>query len=142
MSIDAIGFEAFMHERSRAAQAYVTGDPGPLVAMATTQNPATFFGPQGGRVEGAHAVVSNYQEATQQFAPGGDTNLEILHQGSSGDLAYWVGIQHAHVHMIDQSEPVEMHLRITEVFRCEDNDWKLIHRHADASSPDADQSDR
>jgi ketosteroid isomerase-like protein len=35
------------------------------------------------------------------------------------------------VRLVDQPDPVAMHLRITELYRREDNAWKLNHRHAD-----------
>lgn len=124
-------FDTFLEIRRHAAQAYVNGQAGPLDRMAATACPASFFPPHGGREEGAYRVADVYARDSRSFAEGGETTLEILHSDSVGDLAYWTGLQHAKVRVAGQDEPVEMHLRITELFRHEDGAWKLIHRHAD-----------
>lgn len=124
-------FDAFLEIRRHAAQAYVNGHAGPLGVMAATACPASFFPPRGGHEEGAEWVANIYARDAETFCEGGETRLEILHSDSVGDLAYWTGLQHATVHIAGKSEPVEMHLRITELFRREDGGWKLVHRHAD-----------
>jgi ketosteroid isomerase-like protein len=124
-------FQAFLADRPAVGQAYVSGDSEPLAAISTAREPATFFSPAGGYVSGAAAVLATNQAGATNFRPGGHTDFEILHAGSSGDLGYLVGVQHAEVRLVDQPDPVAMHLRITELYRREDDAWKLIHRHAD-----------
>jgi ketosteroid isomerase-like protein len=124
-------FEAFLAERPAVGQAHVSGDSEPLTAISTARDPATFFSPTGGYVSGAAAVLATNQAGATDFRPGSHSEFEIFHAGSSGELGYLVGIQHADVLIADQPDPVSMHLRITELYRREDGAWKLIHRHAD-----------
>ena len=124
-------FTVFLAQRRQVAQAYVTGDAGPLGEIAAQANPVTFFPPSGGREQGAGHVTAVNARGAKSMAAGGEATLEILHSQASGDLAYWTGLQHATVQFAGKDQPVEMHLRVTEIFRREDGDWKMIHRHAD-----------
>jgi len=124
-------FEQFMKQREKAASAYVNGDPSPIGDLATRDLPATFFGPGGGTVKGAHEVVGAYEHDSGMFRSGSKSRLEILQMAATDGVAYWTGLQHATVNMSGQPDPVPMTLRVTEIFRREDGDWKLVHRHAD-----------
>jgi ketosteroid isomerase-like protein len=128
---DAPDFDAFLLRRTHAAEAYVNGDAEPLSDLLARTSDATFFGPGGGAVHGADAVATRYRSDAPMFERGGTTRLEILQSGASGDVAYWVGFQHAMARLKGKPEPVPMKLRVTEVFRREDGAWKLVHRHAD-----------
>ncbi|MEP7291664.1 MAG: nuclear transport factor 2 family protein [Chloroflexota bacterium] len=133
---DMHDFEQFMRQRQEVGAAYVNGDAQPLRRIATHLSPATFFGPSGDYVQGADEVFANQERGAEQFESG-DNTFEILHMAASDNLAYWVGFQRATARMrgkteaVAEAKAVPFNLRVTEVFRREDGEWKLIHRHAD-----------
>jgi NAD(P)H-dependent FMN reductase/ketosteroid isomerase-like protein len=132
-------FDDFMKRRARAASAYVSGDAAPLDAIAARSGQVSFFPPNGGCEQGAQPVLARYDKDAKAFGGGGETSLEVIQSGSDGDVAFWTGFQSAKVKMQGRSEPMTMKLRITELFRRIDGDWKLVHRHAD---PMADKQER
>ena len=125
-------FDAWMKKREAAAHAYVNGDASPLDALVTSNDPATFYSPQGDVTQGAKGVTARYDKDVGSFRKPGTTRFEVLQPGSDGGLAFWTGYQHAEVHLGDRPDAIFMKLRITEVFRFEDGEWRLVHRHADA----------
>lgn len=57
--------------------------------------------------------------------------VEVLHREASGDLGFWTGVEHAQVEFDGAEKPLGMKLRVTEVFRFENGDFRLVHRHAE-----------
>jgi ketosteroid isomerase-like protein len=131
MTTEPEPFGRFMQRRSGVAHAYVNGDAEPLRGIVTRRLPATFFGPMGDYQQGADQVWEAYEGAAHAFSPGGETEIQVLDMGADDQIGYLVGIQRAKVRMGDAPEPTPMDLRITEIFRREDGQWKLVHRHAD-----------
>ena len=132
-------FKAFMQRREEVSRAYVNGDAGPLDAQATHTSPASIFGPRGDYVTGAREVNARNKRDAESFDQGSETHFEILHLEADEQLACWAGIQRSTVKLKGEKEAAPMDLRVTEIFRREKGEWKLVHRHADALAPDADQ---
>jgi hypothetical protein len=128
---DLRDFERFMERREQAARAFVSGEAAPLGRIVARDLPATFFGPRGGYEQGPDHVYSVYERDAARFSAG-DTNFEILQMAASDGIAYWVGFQRATARLEGSAELIPFDLRITEVFRREGKEWKLVHRHADA----------
>jgi NAD(P)H-dependent FMN reductase/ketosteroid isomerase-like protein len=125
------GFNDFMKQRAHAASAYVNADAAPLDSIVPRSGEASFFPPNGGCEQGAQRVRARYDKDAKAFAAGGETSLEVVQRGSGGDVGFWTGFQSAQVKMQGRPQPLTMKLRITELFRRIDGDWKLVHRHAD-----------
>lgn len=122
-------FDQFLEQTRRpAASAFVRGDASKVVALSAHQGQATFFDPSGGFTEGAEAIIDANQQSVAYFGPRSSTELDIKDHGESGDLAFWTGFQDAKMDMDGKIRP--MKLRVTEVFRREDGEWRMIHRHA------------
>lgn len=132
MNKDKHDFEKFMKRREVASTAFVNGDISPLDEIATQVSPATIFDPMGNVVEGADEVNAANESGAKHFEPGGENRFEILQMSASDKIAFWSGIQRSKIRMKGKTEPVPMDLRVTEVFRRENGEWKLVHRHADS----------
>ena len=139
MSDDLREFEQFMRQREEAARAYVNGDPESLDRISTSAFPATFFSPRGDFVQGASEVSARYNTDVKAFDSGSQSTFQVLQMAASDGIAYWVGFQRASVRMRGKADAVPFDLRVTELYRREGDEWKLVHRHADPlkSAPEA-----
>lgn len=124
-------FQKFLRRRNAASDAWVSGDFAPLSELLATKGDASFFGPMGGSLSGAKAIFARYESDAKRFSTGSTNRIELLHAASSGDLGYAVFRQVAKAKFAGQPKKVPMTLRVTEIFRRDGGEWKLIHRHAD-----------
>ena len=142
MSKDIQDFELFMKQREVASRAFVNGDIEPLDRISTHISPATIFGPKGDYIEGADAVNAANASGAKMFESGGENSFEILQMAASDGIAYWAGIQRSSVRMQGKAEAIPMDLRVTEAFRREDGEWKLVHRHADILKSESEETEK
>lgn len=123
-------FDVFVKHRLKASEDFINGEVGSLIDISVNKAPATIFGPSGNIVQGIDAVNSINGENAKLFK-GGMNKFEILHQVANDNIAYLVGVQRSTVIIDGQDQELVMNLRVTEIFRVEDDEWKLFHRHAD-----------
>jgi len=131
----SVSFDDFFQQRRKAADAYVSGDGGAVDALVPHAGEASFHSPGGDTVTGAAAVAERYLSDAKSFHKGGMSRLEVLQMGADGDIGFWTGYQVATARIGDMPKPVDMRIRITEIFRRIDGEWKMIHRHADFGKP-------
>ena len=140
MKSDLHDFEQFMKQREEASRAFVNGDIGPLDRISTHVSPATIFGPKGDYIAGAKKVNAANASGAKMFESGSESSFEILQIAANDGIAFWAGIQRSTVRMQGKTKAVPMDLRVTEAFRREDGEWKLVHRHADLLKSESEDS--
>jgi ketosteroid isomerase-like protein len=82
-------------------------------------------------------VTQAFHWLATRFSNLTDYRFELVAAGTSGDLAYTLGYEHV-VCSIDGGPVAPFTLRVTHLYRREDGEWKIVHRHADR--PPVDQT--
>ncbi len=90
----------------------------------------TTMHPMGGEQVGWSEVRKSFEEAAKGMS---DVHVEIDRKliQTGDDLAYEVGIERGRGTVA--GEPVEIEHRVTNVYRREAGQWKLVHHHTDVS---------
>ena len=116
-----------------AAGRFGTGDAEPVKAFFA-RGDVTLLSGVGGYFRGWEDVSSHLDRAASQFS--GTTEhawaYEPIHTDVDGDLAYAVVIEREKgVDVAGGDSSVIRELRATLIFRRQNGEWKLVHRHAD-----------
>jgi ketosteroid isomerase-like protein len=126
---------ATMPRLNQAEIALHNGDAAPRIAMWSRTDPVTVFGAAlsaGGWAE----IGPLFERLGSSFSNCTSYRNEVVAAGASGDLAYIVALEHTTA-SIKGAPPQPYLLRVTTVFRREDDEWKVVHRHADPASETA-----
>ena len=129
-------FLATMRVRiTEAETALHNGDAGPRIAMWSRAEPLTLFGAAiSGRGWGEIGPI--FGALGKQFANCLSYENEIVAAEAHDDLAYTVALEHTTA-SVNGAEPEPYVLRVTTIFRREDGQWKVVHRHGDALAADS-----
>jgi ketosteroid isomerase-like protein len=121
--------------RYRGAEAALhNGDAAPRKAMWTRADPVTLLG-AALSASGWEEIEPTFDRLQARFSNCTSCEHEVIAAGASVDLAYIVAFEHTTA-SVNGSPPLPYTLRATTVFRREDGDWKVVHRHADPVSSD------
>lgn len=120
---------AVMPRLTEADRALHNGDAGPRIALWSRTDPVTLFGAAVSK-SGQSEMAPLFEWLASRFSDCEEYEYEVMAAGTSGDLAYVAGIEHTTA-SVDGAAPMSYALRVTTLFRREDGEWKIIHRHAD-----------
>jgi len=106
------------------------GDAAPLRELYSHGAGITVLGGFGGLERGWTEVGPRLDWAAAQFA-GGSYARETIAMVEGEDLAYTVSVERNRVREAGKAEEVQLDLRVTQIYRRENGQWRLVHRHAD-----------
>jgi ketosteroid isomerase-like protein len=121
--------ETFVPRQEAADAAQHNGEPQPRMKIWSREDPVTVLGALGVAASGWDEVSETFRWVASRFEGAEDFKLEVIAAGVSGDLAYTVGYESS-VLATDEG-PRPHRLRVTHVYRRENGEWKIVHRHGD-----------
>jgi ketosteroid isomerase-like protein len=106
-----------------------SGTAEPRIMLWSHRAPVTVFG-NAATVCGWEEIEALSRKLARNFHGSESCEYEVLAAGGSGELAYIAGIERS-VAAVGDADPAPFALRVTTVLRREDDEWKIVHRHAD-----------
>jgi ketosteroid isomerase-like protein len=123
--------EQIMEEDHKALGPFVRGDPEPKKSLYSQKDDATLANPLGPPARGFTEVSAALERAAALCRDGEVVAFERISEYATEDLAYILEMERTRVKVGGASELAPLSLRVTTVFRREDDSWKVVHRHAD-----------
>jgi ketosteroid isomerase-like protein len=124
------GLTETLSNMTAALVAIRRGDPQPYADCWSERDDVTLFGAWGPIEHGHQQVTDTFKWVASRFGPEGSCEQDLTTIHESGELAVTVGMERGTA-VVDGGEPFEMTIRTTHVYRREDGEWRLLHRHAD-----------
>ena len=104
------------------------GDAGPMTEVWSHSSDVTTMHPLGGREVGWEQVRGPWEQVAA-IASGGQVTLRDQLIRVVGDVAYEVGTEVGEITLAGQHASFEE--RVTNIYRREAGEWKLVHHHSD-----------
>ena len=121
--------------QAEAEAAFHQGDPAPRMEMWSRRDPVTLFGAAGMFRSGWDELSQIFPWVASRFSNVSDYRFEVLVADVVGDMAYAIGYERFNGSI--DGRPVEpITVRCTHVYRRENGEWKIVHRHGDNPPPD------
>jgi ketosteroid isomerase-like protein len=110
---------------------FLKGNPEPLLELWSRRDDVTLANPFGPPVRGWDEVTKDSDRAASQVRDGETVGFEIIEKYVTAELAYVVQIERVKAKIGGSEDITPFVLRVTMIFRPEDGEWKVVHRHAD-----------
>ena len=91
----------------------------------------TLANPYGPTVHGWDEVAAAAGRAASRFRDGEIVGFETIAKHVADELAYIVRVERARAKVGGSEDITPITLRVTMIFRPEEGEWKIVHRHAD-----------
>ena len=115
----------------QALREFVKGNPEPMQTMFSHREDVTLANPIAPPARGWDEVAKTMEHAASNLGEGEIDAFESVVRRDTPELAYVVWIERNRGKIGQSDEIVSCPLRVTTIFRPEEDTWKIVHRHAD-----------
>jgi ketosteroid isomerase-like protein len=132
--------------QAEAEKAMACGDPEPRFGMWSRREPVSLLGAWGPNKTGWNELSAIFRWVASRLSKASvsDFRFDVEVAEATGDLAYSVGYErfNAFHHRfltgkaVDDDRVEPFTVRVTHVYRRENGEWKIVHRHGDIAPID------
>jgi ketosteroid isomerase-like protein len=115
----------------RALDEFVKGNPQPMQQMFSHGHDVSLANPFGPPASGWDEVAATMDRAASNLRGGGMVAFEEVAKYVTPELAYTVWLERQKAKLGTRGDVTPFTLRVTMIYRPEDGEWKVVHRHAD-----------
>jgi ketosteroid isomerase-like protein len=124
-------FDTVVEQYQRALGEFMKGNPEPVKMVFSHREDVTLANPLGPVARGWEQVAATGERAASQVREGEIVAFDIVAKYVTPELAYIVWVERNKAKVGGRQDVAPIALRVTTIFRPEDDTWKVVHRHAD-----------
>ncbi len=109
----------------------INGDPEPMMEVWSHGSDVAIMPPSGGIVVGWEEVRTSWEQAAQTTFEGQVSQDDLVVVPLADDVAYTLGTEHGQAKLGEETVGIDW--RVTNIYRREEGEWKIVHHHTDVS---------
>jgi ketosteroid isomerase-like protein len=113
------------------AAEFIKGNAEPYKEIFSHRGDMSLANPFGPPVRGWNEAARAMELAASRYRDGEIVGFEDVAKYVSSELAYIVEVERYQAKVGGREDITPVALRVTSIFRPEDGEWKIVHRHAD-----------
>jgi ketosteroid isomerase-like protein len=123
-------FRDFLARQTEAEEAILHGDAKPRMDLWSKRDPVTLFGAAGMYESGWDRLGRTFEEVASWFSDVTDFRYDVEVAEVVGDMGYTLGYERWTGS--SRGNPIgPVTVRVTHIYRREDGEWRIVHRHGD-----------
>jgi ketosteroid isomerase-like protein len=123
--------DQLIEEYHLAVDEFLKGTPEPAMELWSRRDDVTLANPYGSIARGWEQVAEASEQAASTSRDGELVSAEMVAKHVTPELVYVVEIERAKAKIGVREEITPFALRVTMIFRLEEGERKVVHRHAD-----------
>jgi ketosteroid isomerase-like protein len=110
---------------------FIKGTAEPYKELFSHREDMSLANPFGPPVRGWNEAARTMERAASRYRDGEIVGFENVAKYVISELAYIVEVERYQAKIGGREDITPVALRVTSIFRPEDGEWKIVHRHAD-----------
>jgi ketosteroid isomerase-like protein len=124
-------FDEVLEQYHLALDEIMKGSAEGYKKLYSHQDDVTLANPFGPPARGWDEVAKTLERAASHYRDGEATGFENVAKYTTPELAYTLEIERCQAKVEWRDDVTPIAVRVTTIFRSEEGEWKVVHRHAD-----------